>query len=56
MAQLTGNGGFLSTAGKDNRSGLSVASGYSPFTAADEKIALSMVSVNRKPQYLVFPW
>ena len=27
---------------------------YSPFTAADEKIPLSMVHVNRKPQYLVF--
>jgi len=26
----------------------------SPFTAADEKIALSMVQVNSKPQYLVF--
>jgi hypothetical protein len=25
-----------------------------PFTAADEKIALSMVPVNNKPQYLVF--
>jgi hypothetical protein len=27
---------------------------YSLFTAADEKIALSVVRVNRKPQYLVF--
>ena len=27
---------------------------YSPFTAADEKIPLSMVRVNNKPQYLVF--
>jgi hypothetical protein len=26
----------------------------SPFTAADEKIPLSMVHVNSKPQYLVF--
>jgi len=29
---------------------------YSPFTAADEKIPLSMVRVNNKPQYLVFCW
>jgi hypothetical protein len=28
--------------------------GYSPFTAADEKIPLSMVHVNSKPQHLVF--
>jgi hypothetical protein len=27
---------------------------YSLFTAADEKIALSVVRVNTKPQYLVF--
>ena len=27
---------------------------YSPFTAADEKIPLSVVLVNKKPQYLVF--
>jgi hypothetical protein len=27
---------------------------YNPFTAADEKIALSVVHVNNKPQYLVF--
>jgi hypothetical protein len=27
---------------------------YSPITAADEKIPLSMVRVNSKPQYLVF--
>lgn len=27
---------------------------YSPFTAADEKIPLSMVHVNNKPQHLVF--
>jgi len=27
---------------------------YNPFTAADEKIPLSMVRVNPKPQYLVF--
>jgi hypothetical protein len=27
---------------------------YNPFTAADEKIPLSMVHVNTKPQYLVF--
>jgi len=27
---------------------------YSPLTAADEKIPLSMVHVNNKPQYLVF--
>jgi hypothetical protein len=27
---------------------------YSLFTAADEKIALSVVPVNTKPQYLVF--
>jgi len=27
---------------------------YSPFTAADEKIPLSMVHVNYKPQHLVF--
>ena len=27
---------------------------YSPFTAADEKIPLSMVRVNNKPQHLVF--
>jgi len=27
---------------------------YSPFTAVDEKIPLSMVQVNSKPQYLVF--
>jgi hypothetical protein len=30
-----------------------VASSYSPLTAADEKIPLSMVPVNRKPQHLV---
>jgi hypothetical protein len=28
--------------------------GYNPFTAAVEKIALSMVHVNLKPQHLVF--
>ena len=28
---------------------------YNLFTAADEKIALSVVRVNKKPQYLVFP-
>jgi len=27
---------------------------YSPLTAADEKIPLSMVHVNNKPQHLVF--
>jgi hypothetical protein len=27
---------------------------YSPFTAVDEKIPLSVVQVNSKPQYLVF--
>ena len=27
---------------------------YNPVTAADEKIPLSMVHVNSKPQYLVF--
>ena len=27
---------------------------YNPFTAADEKIPLSVVHVNNKPQYLVF--
>jgi len=27
---------------------------YNPVTAADEKIPLSMVRVNTKPQYLVF--
>jgi hypothetical protein len=27
---------------------------YNPFTAADEKIPLSVVHVNTKPQYLVF--
>jgi hypothetical protein len=27
---------------------------YNPFTAADEKITLSVVHVNSKPQYLVF--
>jgi hypothetical protein len=27
---------------------------YNPFTAADEKIALSVVRVNNKPQYIVF--
>jgi hypothetical protein len=27
---------------------------YSPFTAVDEKIPLSMGQVNSKPQYLVF--
>jgi hypothetical protein len=27
---------------------------YNPFTAADEKIPLSMVHVNIKPQHLVF--
>lgn len=30
--------------------------GYSCFTAADEKIPLSVVQVNNKPQYLVFCW
>jgi hypothetical protein len=29
---------------------------YSPLTAADEKIPLSMVRVNNKPQHLVFCW
>ena len=29
---------------------------YSPFKAADEKIPLSMVRVNNKPQHLVFCW
>jgi hypothetical protein len=29
-------------------------SGYNPITAADEKIALPVVQVNSKPQYLVF--
>jgi hypothetical protein len=28
--------------------------GYNPITAADEKIPLSVVHVNKKPQYLVF--
>jgi hypothetical protein len=28
---------------------------YSPITAADEKIALPVVHVNNKPQYVVFP-
>jgi hypothetical protein len=27
---------------------------YSPLIAADEKIPLSVVDVNKKPQYLVF--
>jgi hypothetical protein len=27
---------------------------YNPFTAADEKIPLSLVSVKKKPQHLVF--
>jgi hypothetical protein len=27
---------------------------YNPITAADEKIPLSVVHVNKKPQYLVF--
>jgi hypothetical protein len=27
---------------------------YNPFTAADEKVPLSVVQVNNKPQYLVF--
>jgi hypothetical protein len=27
---------------------------YNPFTAADEKIALSVVHVNNKPQHIVF--
>jgi hypothetical protein len=27
---------------------------YNPITAADEKIPLSVVRVNKKPQYLVF--
>jgi len=29
---------------------------YSPLTAADEKIPLSVVRVNNKPQHLVFCW
>jgi hypothetical protein len=33
---------------------LAPVSRYNPFTAADEKIPLSMVHVNSKPQYLVF--
>jgi hypothetical protein len=32
------------------------AQGYSLFTVAVAKIALSMVPVNRKPQHLVFRW
>jgi hypothetical protein len=27
---------------------------YNPFKAADEKVPLSVVHVNKKPQYLVF--
>jgi hypothetical protein len=34
--------------------GLSAGVLYNLFTAADEKIALSVVRVNKKPQYLVF--
>jgi hypothetical protein len=34
--------------------GFSPVFSYNPFTAADEKIALSMVHVNSKPQHLVF--
>jgi hypothetical protein len=34
---------------------LSRRSHYNPFKAADEKIALSVVYVNNKPQHLVFP-
>jgi hypothetical protein len=30
--------------------------GYSLFTAADEKVPLSMGQVKWKPQYLVLPW
>jgi hypothetical protein len=33
---------------------LHASPGYIPFKAADEKIALSVVQVNNKPQYLVF--
>jgi hypothetical protein len=29
---------------------------FNPITAADEKIPLSVVHVNNKPQYLVFWW
>ena len=29
---------------------------YSPMKAADEKIPLSVVDVNKKPQYIVFCW
>jgi ACR3 family arsenite efflux pump ArsB len=29
---------------------------YSPLTAADEKIPLSVVRVNNKPQHIVFCW
>jgi hypothetical protein len=34
--------------------GISHRSRYNQFTAADEKIALPVVDVNNKPQYLVF--
>jgi len=38
----------------DSPAALGAGFGYNLFTAADEKVPLSVVPVNKKPQYLVF--
>ena len=57
-SQTNGKRGLESTAEFSSLSGsrrvVTPEFRYNPFTAADEKIPLSMVHVNKKPQYLVF--
>jgi hypothetical protein len=48
------NGGFFLDRGFLCFARLKRGQGYSLFTAADAKITLSMVPVNRKPQHIVF--
>jgi hypothetical protein len=50
--------GFRTVAGShllnDRQRSLTLGFRYNPFTAADEKVPLSVVQVNNKPQYIVF--
>jgi hypothetical protein len=54
MLQAAGNGTFLETCALRQAAVYGGLQRYSPFTAADEKIPLSLGPVNRKPQHLVF--